>query len=395
VRPLRIAIQIERFDPSRGGAEAYAGALARGLAARGQDVTVIAGDARDVPEGVAVRKVALPAAPRALRILSYALGSARAAREGRFDIVHALGKSLGMNILNPHGGVEAVWLRRECRSHPGIVRRAWWTVRRRLSPRHHVTLAIIRRQYADPGVLRCIALSRAMRDAMVRIHGVDPARIAVVPNPIEPARFRPPRDAAEKEGLRARLGLPADRPVFVFAANNFRLKGLEPLVRALAAVAGAGEAGGGPGPAPFRLAVLGRGKPRRYLALARALGIADLVEFRGPVTGIEDWYRAADGLLSPTFYDAYSLAVVEARASGLPVLASRHAGAAETIRDGEDGAVVDEPDDIPALAAKLRPVLDAAWRRKVGEAARAAVLRDPAPDPAEAALAVYRDALGW
>ncbi len=384
-RRLKVAIQIERFDPARGGAEGYAGSLVRGLAALGQEVTVICAEARGEPEGAAVVRVPVSRGPRGLRILEYARGSAEAARSGGHDIVHALGKSLGMNILNPHGGVEAVWLRQEYRSHSGWLRRSFWAARRRLSPRHHLTLAILRRQYASPDVRRYIALSRAMGDAMIEVHGVRPEKVVVVPNRVDLGRFHPPRDAAEKAALRSKLGLPAELPVFLFVSNNFRLKGLEPLLRALARL---------PGERPgFRLLVLGRGRPRRYRGLARRLGIEAGVEFRGPVSGIEEWYRAADACLHPTFYDASSLAVPEAMASGLAVLASRHDGSSERISDGLDGVLVSDPGDIDDLAEKLRPFLDPAFRARTGAAARARALRDAAPDPAPAMLEIYRQAL--
>ena len=329
--------------------------------------------------------MSLPAGPRALRVLAFARGSAAAAAAGRFDIVHALGKSLGMNVLNPHGGVEEVWLRRERLSHPPGLPRAYWTLKRRLSPRHHAVLSVIRRQYADPAVLRFVALSRAIRDSMVEVHGVDPARVAVVPNRVDPARFRPPADAGEKAELRRRLGLPADRAVLLFVGNNFRLKGLEPLVRALALLA--------PEAPPFLLAVLGRGRPGRYRRLARRLGAGGLVEFRGAVPGIDGWYRAGDALLHPTYHDAASLVLLEARASGLPVLASRWDGSSEAVEDGVDGVVVEEPGDVPVLARRIRPLLDPAFRQRAGASARARSLAVPPADPAADMLRVYEEAL--
>jgi len=388
-KSLRIAIQIERFDPSRGGAESYTARLARGLRDLRRDVrevTVICAEARNVPGGVGIRLVPVPRGPKSIRMALYARNSARAAREGGYDIVHALGKSLGMNILNPHGGVEAVWLRQERRSHDGLLRQWFWAVRRYLTPRHHVVKAIIRRQYRDRGVLRYIALSAGIKEAMIRIHGMNPDRIVVVPNRVDPERFRPVRDAAEKAGLRERLGLPGGKVVLLFGANNFRLKGLGPLIRALGILRREGDP-------PFHLVVLGRGRPGRYLGMSKRAGVAGSIEFRGTVEGMDEWYRAADGYVQPTFYDACSLAIPEARASGLPVLASRHDGSAEAISEGLDGAVVEEPDDLPALAKKLEPFLDPAWRARVGARAREWVLSHPAPEPAARMLEIYREAL--
>lgn len=283
---LRIALQIERFDPRGGGAEAYAARLANGLVALGDEVTVITSDApetADTPGGVRVVKVPGPRHPKFLRALSFARGSARAAREGRFDIVHALGKSLGMNILNPHGGVETVWLERERRSHPPGFSRAWWTLKRYLSPRHYVIQEVIARQYLDPGVLRFVALSPAIKEAMTRVHGIAPEKIAVLPNGVDTTRFRPAADSGERAAIAARLGIPAGKIIFLFVANNFRLKGLRQLLEALGRLSRES-----PTPA-FHLVVVGRGDAERYRRLAASCGVADRVDFRGPVRGIEEW----------------------------------------------------------------------------------------------------------
>jgi UDP-glucose:(heptosyl)LPS alpha-1,3-glucosyltransferase len=384
-RPLRIAIQIERFDAERGGAEGYAASLAKGLLALGHQVTVITSDVRRAPAGVEVRLVEVPRHPKWLRVLLHAIRSGREARVGGFDVVQALGKTLGMNVLNPHGGVESVWLERERLSHGGRLARGWWSLRRHLLPRHHVVQWIIRRQYRDPQVRRYVALSRAIREAMTRIHGVEEGRITVLPNRVDPARFRPARDAAERGELRRKLGLSEEKLVFLFVANNFRLKGLRPLLEALGRLRTAAP--------PFSLLVLGRGEARRWERLAARVGAGGLADFRGPVSGMEEWYRAADGFLHPTFYDASSLALPEAMASGLPALASRHDGSSEAITPGLDGLLLDEPADVGSLAESLRLFFDPAWRARIGAAARRTALRWPAPDPARAILPVYREAL--
>jgi len=385
---LRIAIQIERFDPRGGGAEAYAARLAKGLVALGDEVTVITSEAADSIEGVRVVRVPGPRHPKFLRALAFARGSAAAVRAGGYDIVHALGKSLGMNILNPHGGVESIWLEQERRSHPPGLSRAWWTFKRYLSPRHYVIQAVIARQYRHPGVLRFVALSPAIKEAMTRVHGIAPAMISVLPNGVDTARFRPAVDVAERSVVAARLGLPSGTLIFLFVANNFRLKGLRPLLEALGWAAKER-----PAPPAFLLVVLGRGDAERYRRIAAGFGIGDRVEFRGPVTGIEEWYRAADGYFHPSFFDACSLSLPEAMASGLPVLASRHDGSSELVESDRNGYMIDDPENLGELHEGLRLFFDAGWRHQMGAAARACLLKRPAPGPAAAMRGIYLEAL--
>ena len=382
---LRVAIQIERFWPNRGGAEAYARTLASGLADEGHAVTVFALEGAEPPPKVTLTLVAAPHRPHWLRTLLYARRTDALCAPGGFDIVHAMGKSLGMNILNPHGGVEEVWLERQARSYPAGPKRLLWMAGRYLTPRHWVLRSIFRRQYRDPRVLRFVALSRASAEAMTRVHGVDPSRIRVLANSVDPSRFRPAASDEERRALRLRLGIPDDAVVLLFVGHNFRLKGLYCLMSALAAT---GERG-----TPLRVEVLGRGDIESARRTARACGVEGRMSFRGGVSTIEEWYRAADGYVHPTFFDTASLSLLEAMASGLPVIASRHDGSSEQLAFPRGGVLLDEPGDVPVFARALERMLERAWRVQAGAANRELAERVHRRDPVRAMLAIYRKAL--
>ena len=74
-----------------------------------------------------------------------------------------------------------------------------------------------------------------------------------------------------------------------------------------------------------------------YQTLIREAGAADRIHLTPAASQVERYYAAADLFLFPTFYDAFGLVVTEALASGLPVVCSREAGAAELIEDGLRG----------------------------------------------------------
>ena len=80
------------------------------------------------------------------------------------------------------------------------------------------------------------------------------------------------------------------------------------------------------------------------------LGVADRVIFAGPVPAMERLYAASDIYVHPTFYDSCSLTVLEALASGLPVVTTRFNGASDAIASTEGGTVIDDPADAGALA---------------------------------------------
>jgi glycosyltransferase involved in cell wall biosynthesis len=107
-----------------------------------------------------------------------------------------------------------------------------------------------------------------------------------------------------------------------------------------------------------------------------ALGIASHVTFSGFVPHVVkiNHYRGADVYVQPSFSDAFPLPVLEAMASGLPVVATRVGGIPEAVVNGKTGLLV-EPGDAPALAeAILRLVSDKDLRKAMGKAGRQRVL---------------------
>jgi UDP-glucose:(heptosyl)LPS alpha-1,3-glucosyltransferase len=120
--------------------------------------------------------------------------------------------------------------------------------------------------------------------------------------------------------------------------------------------------------------IVGRGEVEKYERLARRLRVDRQVTFCGFVEEIRDYHHVADFLVHPTFYDPCSLAVLEALASGLPVITTRENGAAESMTPGVEGFVV-RAGHAGELAAAIRLLLDPATRARMSVAARAAALR--------------------
>jgi D-inositol-3-phosphate glycosyltransferase len=198
--------------------------------------------------------------------------------------------------------------------------------------------------------------------------GADVARVRVIPCGVDVALFRP----GDRDAARARLGLGAER-VLLFVGRPAPIKGLEVLLRALAALRADGFAR-----TPLRLVVVGGdrgaradGGSGRLRALAQALGVGDWVDFRGPQpqSALPDFYRAADLFLAPSHHESFGMAALEAMACGAAVVASRVGGLAAVVQDGITGVLVPGRDS-GALAATVAALLaDEGRRRALGRRA--------------------------
>jgi UDP-glucose:(heptosyl)LPS alpha-1,3-glucosyltransferase len=101
---------------------------------------------------------------------------------------------------------------------------------------------------------------------------------------------------------------------------------------------------------------------------------------------------AADVLIHPTHYDACSLVVLEALASGLPVVSTRATGVDELMTDGVEGFLVSDPGETEAMAHHFGRLLDPGLREEMGRAARRLALQHPFSRNCDAIEAVYREA---
>ena len=206
-----------------------------------------------------------------------------------------------------------------------------------------------------------IVNSEMVRSHFRQHYGVPPSELRVLYSAINPSRFAVHDRPRRRLEWREQWGIRAEDTVGLFAAMNYRLKGLEPLLHAVGRL---------PPRLPFRLLVAGNRRTGAYERLARRLGIADRVLFLGPRRDILHCYFAADFLIHSTFYDPCSLVALEALACGLPVITSRYNGASELLKPPQDRYVIDDPHDHARLAACMEQLLDPEERRIQTEAAR-------------------------
>ncbi len=245
-------------------------------------------------------------------------------------------------------------------------------------PRHRVLLAMESQYFRHGHPRRILCTSNREVDDLVRLYQVDPALTTVVPNPFDPERFNPERRSRDRADARRDLGIGDHDLAMVFIANELHRKGLGQTLEAMALN----------GDPRMTLHVVGKAGLGPYQAAIRRLGLADRVQYHGP-TGDVGWHlAAADLMVLPTQYEPFGLVIVEALASGVPVITSRLAGASEAVRHGRTGLILEDPYDVAELAGLLATAAGAdleAWGKEAASSV-AAYRRDHVMGRVEAIL---------
>ncbi len=228
-----------------------------------------------------------------------------------------------------------------------------------------------------------IAVSQATRDDLVDIYGLDPAKVSVIYNGVE-AQFQPRADTL-LEAFRAAQGLPDQFLLFVGTLQP--RKNLDGLLRAYALVADRID---------WPLVVIG-GAGWLYSPIGRLvkrLGLADRVRFEGYVepTDLPDWYAAASIFALPSHYEGFGLPVVEAMASGTPVVTSTTSSLPEVA--GEAALLVNPGSPTAIARGILQLAEDGDLRRQLAGKGIEQARRFSWRDAAHATYAVYQRAGG-
>ena len=332
---LRVVVVTGIWPPDVGGPAVHGPELADHLVAAGHEVVAVTtADRAPAPRGYEVRWVPrrIPPGLRHLRAVAMIAASARDA-----DLVYAAG-------MVGRSGLAALIARR-----PIVVRLAADPAYER-AVRRGLTHAPVERFQRERGAQ--IALLRAVRD--LALHratrivvpsrflanvatgwGIERARIAVLPNPVDP----PVLD--DREELRRRHGL--DGPTLAFTGRFAPQKSLGVALDALTRVEG------------VSLVLAGDGPERPAVeAMAKRTGLGSRVRFLGPQPrqAVFELLHAADAALLTSTWENFPFAVVEALAVGTPVLATNVGGVPEIVEEGRNGLLV-PPNDPEAMAAAI------------------------------------------
>ena len=237
--------------------------------------------------------------------------------------------------------------------------RGHYVLRMLRNPLHLFTAVRDRIRYRGHTHRAIVALTDQEAQLLVDTYGRMDLPIRVIANGVDLDRFRPASEA-ERARARASIGLSGDSLVAVFIGHEFERKGLPIVVDALRQAPGVSLLVVGGTPDQIRHS---RGQSER-------LGVADRVHYLGPQPDPVPFLQAADVFVLPSAYESYGLVIMEALASGVPVVSTSVGVAPEVIDDGMNGFIV--PQDAAVVAQRLRELSGqdlSAWRQRARERA--------------------------
>jgi glycogen(starch) synthase len=353
---MRVCFLSRRFFPAISGMSAYALNLLRELVADGHEVTMIS-QYRGDETGVRVYGGGAPPPIAGVKVIGLESHGEQAggdfeadvaamvdcvAREHAvqpFDIIHAqygyptgfaaltASKQLGVPCVVSIQGGDGHWVGLCCATHKRAM------------------AAVL--NHADALLIG----SRSFAEEVQQNHGTPLDRFTIVPGAVDVQRFSPREIAGEIRG-----------PLRVLYHGRVDVrKGVMDLLEAWRQV-----------PAGARLAISGIGPDMGAVASKiTELGLSASVEQTGYVAyeDVHKVYRSADIFVSPTYAEGFSNTILEAMASGLPVVSTYAVGVVDCIRNDENGLLV-EPGDVSGLGRALtRMTTEPALRERLATTA--------------------------
>ncbi len=380
---MKVAIINSFFPPWRGGAETYTYNLVKGLTARGHEVTVLCANDPLPPgtrkeEAIIVRRHRLLGRLYGTPIMPSLLNDVFAIDT---DIFHA-------NFPSPYIAV-IVAIASRLRGIPAVL--TWHNDLPPVTAAARI-LVLIHDRLVLPLYLSKFSFIIATSETYIKISPILNAqwkRVVVIRNGVDMRRFNP--EVSGKE-IRDKFNLGESKVIlFVGALTKWHTyKGLDDLLKATAIVEKQLEG--------VRLLVVGGGGYAEvYRVLTEKLGLSDRVIFAGDVSDIElpKYYACADLLVLPSKdrSEGFGLTMLEANATGKPVIGTVVGGIPSSIRDGYNGLLV-PPCNPKALAEGIHRILsDEELQRRLGRNGRNFALKQDWSKVAEETEEIYKRAL--
>lgn len=223
-------------------------------------------------------------------------------------------------------------------------------LKRLLNPRYSAYIGLEQAVFSPGNKTEILLITERQRHDFVKHYGTEETRFHLLPPGIPADRHRPPDADAIRRQVRTAMHVADDTKVLIQVGSGFKTKGVSRSIQAIAAL-----------PETLRkktiLWIVGRDDPKRFIEQARQMNIAERIIFTGGRDDVPQLLLAADLMLHPAINEAAGNALLEALASGLPVICSAACGYAGYIEQANAGAVIPEPFSQEQMNASLTSML--------------------------------------
>lgn len=350
--PLRIALAFPGCH-RRGGVERILFECAHFLASRHHDITVFSDEWEVDPERpIHYHRVAARKQPAFLYGRSFFDLCSREFKPDEFDVLSAHG------CVSPLGGVywaqsvHPSWLDRSRSFRPPL---SLARLKQRVNPLHKVLIDLEEKHFRKRNYRKIVAATPEVKTDLAHYYDVPADDVVVIPNGFAPTEFSPQIRAERRQVMRAELGLKPDEVALVFVANELERKGYPTLLAALRILQ----------EPRLKLLMIGRFDVAEAQRQAQQAGVSEQVMALGSSRDVGGFHAAADVFVLPTQYEAFSLAILEALGSGLPVITTRIPGANDAIQHGINGLVIDDPRSGEQLAGAIKELINDDTRARI------------------------------
>ncbi len=352
---MKIAIIRKKYNPF-GGAERYLNLLASHLVREGHDVHIFANKwPAGTNNGVTFHKIPMIGGLSLLKVWSFAIAAWFILKRFDGDVIFSNERLFAQDILRTSDGVHRTWLKIRMR-HSSPLRKLSFII----NPLHLSIRFFDRFIFKRRAFRKIIAPSEFIKRDIIRTYDtVNENDIQVIYNGVDLERFRPDNKKLYRDAVRSELGIPHSTCLLLFVGTGFERKGLRYAIGALRHL-----------PQNTILAVIGKGNTRRCMGLARQWGLNERVKFIGPVDGVERYYASADLVVAPALYEPMANVMLEALATGIPVVTSRDCGNSEVVSEGKDGWLINDPADDREIALKIKSAIAASQNPEAERCAR-------------------------
>jgi UDP-glucose:(heptosyl)LPS alpha-1,3-glucosyltransferase len=359
-----VALVVEWLDAWRGGAETSTLQFLHQLVERGVEVDVFTRSRPSPRPGLNVHTVSGASMSRTRKSVTFAHRVERMLAESPFDVVHAISPCRAATVYQPRGGTVAESIERNLALLSTAGARHLKRYANRFNFKQRYLLRLEREILGPNDGPLVVAISGYVEDQLRRHYDLSADRTRKIYNAVEPDQVPAEERIENRRRVRQEYGIGEQELLIIQVAHNFKLKGVRRWMEALSDLLSRGVA-------DVRSLIIGRGESEKWHRLCARLGLGRHLAFTGPTERVRAFLHAADALVHPTYYDPCSRVVLEGMVSGLPCITTRWDGAAEMIRPGENGFVLEEPAETNRLAEIVLSLREEDFRRSIGRAAAA------------------------